>query len=453
MKRALLVLCTLLAAASGCMPPSLTPVAELGLPQIELLAPPSGTRIELSQELEIESRSSDKRGLNRIELWIDDNLYRVDEAEGQTSFHVIQRWRADTVGQHKIRIQALSVDGKTSQPASIVVQVEDPSLFTATPAPTDTTAPTPTPVAPAATPTLVPLSTATATSTSLPTPTQVVTTTATAATEPTASPTASATDTPSPALTPTATRGSAASGGMIWIPAGKFMIGSNPDQVQQAAEWCNCPPRRYEDEQYLHEVQLDGYYIDQYEVTNKQFKAFVDASGYVTDAEHKNEANTWRTVYTAGKDSYPAVWMSWNDARAYCKWAGKRLPTEAEWEKAARGTDARLWPWGNNWDDKRLNSGAGRRETTTPVGSFPSGASPYGVMDLAGNVWEWVNDWYGAAYYQTGNDLNPTGPESGEDRVLRGGGFNNGLHDVRVANRHKGGQTGYAHDHGFRCAK
>ena len=240
---------------------------------------------------------------------------------------------------------------------------------------------------------------------------------------------------------------------MLWIPAGPFLMGSNPDQVQQAADWCNCDKRRYEDEQYLHKVQLDGYYIDQYEVTNRQYQAFVDATGYVTDAEHKSEAKTWRTEYTQGKANFPVVWMSWNDARAYCKWAGKRLPTEAEWEKAARGGDARIWPWGSEWNQNRLNSLVGGRKTTTAVGSFPEGASPYGAMDMAGNVWEWVNDWYQANYYQTGNDTNPVGPESGEDRVLRGGGYNNGLQDVRTANRHKGGQTGYAPDHGFRCAK
>jgi formylglycine-generating enzyme required for sulfatase activity len=240
---------------------------------------------------------------------------------------------------------------------------------------------------------------------------------------------------------------------MLWIPPGEFRMGSNPDHVQQAAEWCGCDRRRFEDEQYLHKVQLDGYYIDQYEVTNRQFQAFVDASGYVTDAEHKSEASTWRTEYTEGKDNYPVVRMSWNDARAYCKWAGKRLPTEAEWEKAARGIDARLWPWGNDWDASRLNSLASGRKTTMPVGSFDGGASPYGAMDMAGNVWEWVNDWYAAAYYQTGNDQNPIGPEGGEDRVLRGGGYNNGLYEVRTAHRHKGGQTGYAPDHGFRCAK
>jgi formylglycine-generating enzyme required for sulfatase activity len=447
MKRTLFVLGLILAAVSACMPPSLTPVADLDLPQIELVAPPSGTRIELGQELEIESRSMDKRGLNRIELWIDDELYRVDEADGQTSFHVIQRWRGDDLGEHKIRIQALNVDGKTSQPVSITVQVVDPSQYTPTLAPTATVkaeaVPTQTTEAPAATDTPAP------TSTAAPTPTAAVNATLT----PTTAPESTETPTPSPTPAPTATPTSAAPSSMLWIPAGKFRMGSNPDQVEQAAEWCDCSLRQLEDELYLHEVELDSYYIDQYEVTNRQYQAFVDASGYVTDAEHKNEAKTWRTAYTEGKDDHPVVWMSWNDARAYCKWAGKRLPTEAEWEKAARGGDARLWPWGNSWDGQRLNSNTSQLKTTTAVGSYPDGASPYGAMDMAGNVWEWVNDWYGAAYYQTGNDRNPTGPEGGEDRVLRGGGFNNGMAEVRTANRHKGGQTGYAPDHGFRCAK
>jgi formylglycine-generating enzyme required for sulfatase activity len=240
---------------------------------------------------------------------------------------------------------------------------------------------------------------------------------------------------------------------MIWIPAAKFSMGSNPDHVQQAAEWCKCGKRQFEDEQYMHEVQVSGFYIDKYEVTNRQFQAFADATGYRTDAEKKNEAQTWRTEYTAGKDSHPVVWMSWNDAHAYCEWAGKRLPTEAQWEKAARGTDARLWPWGNNWDNELLNSGEGGRGATVPVGSFADGASFYGAMDMAGNVWEWVNDWYEAGYYQSGVTTDPQGPEGGVDRVLRGGGYNNGLHDVRVANRHKGGQAGYAPDHGVRCAR
>jgi formylglycine-generating enzyme required for sulfatase activity len=240
---------------------------------------------------------------------------------------------------------------------------------------------------------------------------------------------------------------------MVWVPAGTFLMGSNPDHVQQATEWCNCGKRRFEAELYMRDVQISAFYIDKYEVTNRQFQAFANATGYQTDAEKKNEARTWRTEFTAGKEGHPAVWMSWNDANAYCKWAGKRLPTEAEWEKAARGTDARLWPWGNNWDNKRLNMSDGGRKTTTQVGSFADGASPYGALDMAGNVWEWVNDWYGFGYYQSGENTDPQGPEGGEDRVLRGGGYNNGIHEVRTATRHKGGASGYAPDHGFRCAR
>jgi formylglycine-generating enzyme required for sulfatase activity len=427
---------------SACMPPSLTPVARTDFPRIEIISPPSGTRVLLHQEVDIESRSADARGLNRIELWVDESIYRVDEAEGQTSFHVIQRWRADMVGQHKLRVQTLNIDGLLSQPAVITVEVLDPQVLTPTPLPTDTPAPAGTP-APEATSTVAPTFTLTSAATSTPAPTET--------------PLPSGpTETPTPTLTvtPTATpRPATGPSGMVWIPAGEFLMGSNPDHVQQAAEWCKCGAHQFEDELYMRRVQVQGFYIDKYEVTNRQFQTFAEATRYRTDAEKKNEARTWRTEYTAGKDNHPVVWMSWNDAQAYCQWAGKRLPTEAEWEKAARGDDARLWPWGNNWDNRRLNAGEGGRKTTTPVGDFANGASPYGVMDMAGNVWERVNDWHGAAYYQSGVDSDPKGPAGGEDRVLRGGGFNNGLHDVRVANRHKGGQSGYAPDHGFRCAR
>jgi formylglycine-generating enzyme required for sulfatase activity len=242
---------------------------------------------------------------------------------------------------------------------------------------------------------------------------------------------------------------------MILIPAGTFSMGSNDDHVQQATDWCKCGSHYFEDELYMHDVYVSAFYIDRYEVTNRQFQAFVEATGYRTDAEKKPEVNTWRTAFTPGKEEHPVIWMSWNDANAYCQWAGARLPTEAEWEKAARGDDARLWPWGSEWDNTRLNAAESQTKATTEIGSFPNGASPYGAMDMAGNVWEWVNDWYDPTFYQYGaNRTNdPTGPQDGQDRVLRGGGYNNGLHDVRTANRHKGGMTGYAPDHGFRCAK
>ena len=242
---------------------------------------------------------------------------------------------------------------------------------------------------------------------------------------------------------------------MIMVPAGEFLMGSNPDHIDQAASWCECGRHQFEDELYMHDVYVSAFYIQKYTVTNQQYMAFVNASGYQTDAERKNETETWRTAFSAGKENHPVVWMSWNDANAYCEWAGLRLPTEAEWEKAARGDDARLWPWGNKWDSSRLNMAANMIDTTMPVGSFPTGSSPYGVMDMAGNAWEWVHDWYDATYYQHGEDRtqDPQGPETGEDRVLRGGGFRNGMHQVRTAHRHKGGMTGYAPDHSFRCAR
>jgi formylglycine-generating enzyme required for sulfatase activity len=408
-------------------------VTETSLPTIELISPPSGARVAQGEELEIESRGEDARGVDRIELWVDDNIYRVDDAGAQPTFHVIQRWRADAPGEHKIRVQAINVDARTSQPAVVLVEVTAQDLPPETPTPT---------LLPAATETSTPAPTATG----APSPTD---TPAPSAPTPTIAETAT--------LTPTSTSTPAPSGaaGMILIPGGKFLMGSNDDHVQQAVDWCGCGAQNFQDELYMHEVYVSAFYIDKHEVTNRQFAAFAQATGYLTDAERKPEAQTWRTAFTPGKEDHPVVWMSWNDANAYCTWAGKRLPTEAEWEKAARGNDARLWPWGSEWDSARVNMGEGGRQTTTAVGSFPKGASPYGAMDMAGNVWEWVYDWHSPFYYRDGADRSqdPRGPDGGQDRVLRGGGFSNGIQDVRTANRHKGGPAGYAPDHGFRCAK
>jgi formylglycine-generating enzyme required for sulfatase activity len=437
MKRALYTLALVLLLVAACKTPQPTQVSSAPAPTIEIVSPPSGVRVVQGEELEIETKSVDGRGVDRIELWVDDAIYRVDEAGAQPSYHVIQRWRADTPGQHKLRVQAINVDERTSQPVTIVVEVLDPSLFTTTPTLTPTST---------GTPTLTPTPTLTATRlppTAAATPETVV---------PTTTITTTATPTPTAEITPQAPT---APSQMVYVPAGKFLMGSNDDHVLQATEWCGCGKDQFVDELYMHEVYVSAFYIDKYEVTNRQFLAFADAAGYVTDAEKKYEANTWRTAFTPGKEDHPVVWMTWNDASAYCQWAGKRLPTEAEWEKAARGDDARLWPWGNEWDNTRLNMKQGMRGTTTKVGSFPGGASPYGAMDMGGNTWEWVNDWHSFTYYQNGvdRDQDPKGPEGGEDRVLRGGAFNNGMHDVRCANRHRGGQMGYAPDHGFRCAK
>ncbi|MBI4725791.1 formylglycine-generating enzyme family protein [candidate division TA06 bacterium] len=230
---------------------------------------------------------------------------------------------------------------------------------------------------------------------------------------------------------------------LIEIPAGSFIMGSND----------------YDDEKPIHTVYLDKYYIGKYEVTVGQFRKFVNATGYKTDAEksggayvytggswqQKADAN-WKNPYFSQNDNSPVVCVSWNDAKAYCDWAGLRLPTEAEWEKAARGTDGRSYPWGNGWDGNKCNHGkvsspytdaSDGYEYTSPVGSFSSGVSPYGAYDMAGNVWEWCSDWYGENYYGSSPSNNPTGPSSGDSRVLRGGSFGSYANDsvCRVAAR------------------
>ena len=190
---------------------------------------------------------------------------------------------------------------------------------------------------------------------------------------------------------------------MILIPAGEFIMGS-PEGEGDA------------NEHPQHPVFLNAFYIDKYEVTNALYKQFMSATGHIAplfwDDEEYNHPNQ------------PVVRVTWHDAVAYAEWAGKRLPTEAEWEKAARGTDGRIYPWGNEWDSSKCNSGVSGDgyEYTAPVGSFPAGASPYGVMDMAGNVWEWCADWYDKDYYSSqSSQQNPKGPDSGTYRVLRGG--------------------------------
>ena len=200
-----------------------------------------------------------------------------------------------------------------------------------------------------------------------------------------------------------------------------------------------------------HEVDLPAFEIDHFELTNDEFAQFAEQTGYLTYAE-QNGKKSWRDV-AEGRGNHPVVYVTWNDAVAYCEWAGKRLPTEAEWEKAARGDDGRIYPWGNEFVAENGNFYEGGVRGTTAVGSYPAGASPYGVEDMAGNVREWVEDYF-LAYPGAAADADPFFGE--ENRVNRGGGWFDGEEGevVTTYNRNAGPPDISANDDiGFRCAR
>jgi formylglycine-generating enzyme required for sulfatase activity len=218
----------------------------------------------------------------------------------------------------------------------------------------------------------------------------------------------------------------------LLVPAGTFAMGDDENS-----------PR--------HDVSLDSYYMDTNEVTTSRYAKFLEATGQTSRPEY------WRELNLASRGDRPVIGVNWHEANAYCRWAGKRLPTEAEWEKAARGTDGRTYPWGNQEPSTRLaNFGKPQtnayRDGLAPVGSHEAGRSPYGINDLAGNVSEWVADWY-VEDLPADVAWNPTGPASGKGKVIRGGGWDDPPTRVLSAKRFYASPGNRADDIGFRCAQ
>jgi formylglycine-generating enzyme required for sulfatase activity len=216
---------------------------------------------------------------------------------------------------------------------------------------------------------------------------------------------------------------------MVEIPAGEFLMGN----------------RETERSPLEHRVHVSGFLIDKTAVTWGQYKRFAAATGTAMPPHEP---------FWGIHDDHPAVFVTWEEAKAYCEWVGGRLPTEAEREKACRGTDERTYPWGN--EEPTPERAAFRRSwgfgATDPVGAHPKGASPYGLLDMGGNVWEWCADWYDDKYYEVAPRRDPTGPSSGEAHVVRGGSWDS-RPSVLSCSCRNWGYRGYREgDFGFRCA-
>ena len=227
----------------------------------------------------------------------------------------------------------------------------------------------------------------------------------------------------------------------LYVPAGEFLMGSTDADADAR-----------QDEKPQRSVYASAFWIDRHEVTNGMYARCIQAG---TCRPPASSGSKTRPAYfdDPAYENYPVIYVSWDDAAAYCQWAGRRLPSEAEWEKAARGADGRLYPWGDEPPSPGLANYNRLMGDTQPVGSYLQGASPYGVWDLSGNVAEWVADWYGADYYAGATLRNPPGPALGQFRVLRGGSWLNAAHAIRAAFRLWNTADVRSDSIGFRCAR
>jgi formylglycine-generating enzyme required for sulfatase activity len=223
---------------------------------------------------------------------------------------------------------------------------------------------------------------------------------------------------------------------LVYVLAGNFTMGSD---------------KGGSNEMPVHSVYLDAFWIDKTDVTNKMYALCVDDGRCQPPRTTKSAT---RTSYYGNSqyDDYPVIYVDWNMAETYCEWVGRQLPTEAEWEKAARGTDGRTYPWGNDPPNNNLLNNNQSIGDTTEVGEYPNGASPYGALDMAGNVWQWVADWYDAHYYSSSPSSNPLGPTSGQYRVQRGGEWDSNNGSVRSTGRSQDYPLSAYNHIGFRCS-
>jgi formylglycine-generating enzyme required for sulfatase activity len=224
-------------------------------------------------------------------------------------------------------------------------------------------------------------------------------------------------------------------GSTVDIAEGTFRMGNNNGSDEEKPE---------------HDVHISAFQIDMFEVTVGQFRQYINATKRTSAAEDAKEpiTRTWKVDDIPNRWEHPVRFVSWWDADAYCRWKGGRLPTEAEWEYAARGTDGRLYPWGNNFDATLVPAG-----DTSPVGFFSRDVSPFGVYDMSGNVWEWTNDWFDPLYYRSSAVNNPVVPKTTDQKTIRGGGYNSTADDLRVTRRIHNFPATYHPDVGFRCVK